>query len=220
MKSDPPQEAFFRRLAFFRAAFLGAAFLRLAFLRVAFLRVAFLRVAFLRVAFLRVAFLRVAFLRVAFLRVAFLRVAFLRAAIIGTPPYWWLLPLSEPATGDLKAMCLLTASIRGSRATVANEANSVFLPPSRENCKKNNIMKDQAAGDSSVSLRSADPNPRGSDHARTRTARSEPLASKFEWAGEAGNLKPRSQTAMRRHRRPYWRTGAIGGRSSELENAG
>ena len=163
MKSDPPQEALFLRLAFFRAPFLAPAFLRAAFLRVAFLRFAFLRVAFLRVAFLRVAFLRVAFFRVAFLRAAFLRVAFLRAAILGTPPYWWLLPLSEPATGDLKAMCPLTAAIRGSRATVANEANSVFLPPSRENCKKNNIMKDQAAGDSPVSARSADPNPRGSD---------------------------------------------------------
>ena len=114
MESDPSQ-AYFRRLAFFRAPFL-------------------------RVAFLRVAFLRVAFLRVAFLRAAFLRVAFLRAAILGTPPYWWLLPLSEPATGDLKAMCLLTAAIRGSRATVANEANSVFLPPSREKRKKNNVM--------------------------------------------------------------------------------
>ena len=126
MKADPTKSAlyFFLRRVFRRA----------------FLRVAFLRVAFLRVAFLRLAFLRVAFLRVAFLRVAFLRVAFLRAAILGSPPYWWLPPLSEPGTGDLKALCLLTAAIRGSRATVANEANSVFLPPSREKCKKNKVM--------------------------------------------------------------------------------
>ena len=201
MKSDPPQEAFFLRLAFFRAPFLAP--------------------AFLRVAFLRVAFLRVAFFRVAFLRVAFLRVAFLRAAILGTPPYWWLLPLSEPATGDLKAMCLLTAAIRGSRATVANEANSVFLPPSRENCKKNNVMKDQAAGDSSISLRSADPNPRGSDSTGVRIALSEPLMSALEGTGEAGKLKPRSQTTMGRHRRPNSRGGAIGGRNGEpVRNAG
>ena len=119
---------------------------------------------------MRVAFLAVAFFRRPFRRVAFFAPAafFLlrRAAILGFPPYRELehhvialtepneaaygnaatcttvlpMPLSEPVRRDLKAICLLSITFRGARATLAADRNTMVLPPSRHKLKKNGVM--------------------------------------------------------------------------------